>query len=314
MRTRHVTRTLTAALVASGLVLSAAACSKDPGSTSPAPTKSAGVPTLKVDSALRAKLPQKIKDAGTMTSVNSGAFPPYTISAAGGDATKVEGASVDLEQALGQLLGVKIQDATVSGLSGELNGIGSGRYDFAFGPVGDFTSRETTVDFVDWVQEFVVFAVPKGNPKKITSLDTACGTRIAVQAGGSAEKVIKTQSTTCTAAGKPAIEVQSYADQPTSIMAVKSGRADAFFSSQAPLTYFVKQSNGELELAGTGQANGFDKLVQGAVVPKGSPLGQVLQEGLQKLFDNGTYAAVMSKWGLDGNKLDKPGLNLAAKK
>ncbi|NJC73512.1 ABC transporter substrate-binding protein [Planosporangium thailandense] len=312
MRTSRVTRTLTAVLVASGLTL--AACSKDPGSTNPAPTKSAGVPTQKVDAALRAKLPQKITDAGTLTSVNTGAFPPYTISAAGGDATKVEGASVDLEKALGELLGVKVQDTTVSGLSGELSGIASQRYDFAFGPVGDFPEREATVDFVDWVQEFVVFAVPKGNPKKITSLDSACGTRIAVQAGGSAEKVIKTQSTACTAAGKPAVEVQSYADQPTSIMAVKSGRADAFFSSQAPLTYFVKQSNGELELAGTGQANGFDKLVQGAVVPKGSPLGQVLQEALQKLFDNGTYAAVMSKWGLDGNKLDKPGLNLAAQK
>jgi polar amino acid transport system substrate-binding protein len=312
MRNRHVTRTLTAVLVASGLTL--AACSKDPGSTSPTPTKSAGVPTQKVDAALRAKLPQKVKDAGTLASVNTGAFPPYTISAAGGDATKIEGASVDLEKAVGELLGVKVTDVTINGLSAELSGIASQRYDFAFGPVGDFTDRETSVDFVDFVQEFVVFAVPKGNPKKITSLDSACGTRIAVQAGGSAEKVIKTQATTCTSAGKPAIEVQSFADQPTSILAVKSGRADAFFSSQAPLTYFVKQSGGELELTATGQANGFDKLYQGAVVPKGSALGQVVQEALQKLFDNGTYAAVMTKWGLDGNKISAPGLNLAAKK
>jgi polar amino acid transport system substrate-binding protein len=311
MRTSHATRTVTALLVASGLTLGA--CSKDPGSPA-TPAKSGGVSTQKVDAALRAKLPQKVADAGTLTSVNTGAFPPYTISAAGGDATKIEGASVDLEKALGELLGVKVQDVTVSGLSSELSGISSQRYDFAFGPVGDFPEREATVDFVDWVQEFVVFAVPKGNPKKITSLDSACGTRIAVQAGGSAEKVIKTQSATCTAAGKPAVEVQSFADQPTSILAVKSGRADAFFSSQAPLTYFVKQSNGELELAGTSQANGFDKLVQGAVVPKGSPLGQVLQEAMQKLFDNGTYSAVMSKWGLDDNKISAPGLNLAAKK
>ena len=59
------------------------------------------------------------------------------------------------------------------------------------GPVGDFKSRQEANDFVDWVQEYVVFAVHKGNPKKINSLDDACGARIAVQAGGSAEKVIK---------------------------------------------------------------------------------------------------------------------------
>lgn len=28
--------------------------------------------------------------------------------------------------------------------------------------MGDFKSRQTPADFVDWVQEFVVFAVPKG--------------------------------------------------------------------------------------------------------------------------------------------------------
>ena len=50
---------------------------------------------------------------------------------------------------------------------------------------------------------------------------------------------------------RPAVQVESYKDQPTSILSVQSGRADAFFSSEAPLTYFVKQSGGALELAGT---------------------------------------------------------------
>ena len=139
----------------------------------------------------------------------------------------------------------------------------SGRYQFAFGPVGDFASREEANDFVDWVQEYVVFAVQKGNPKGITSLDTACGTRIAVMAGGSAERVINAQSEKCVADGKTAIEVQSYTDQPSSILAVRSKRADAFFSSQAPLTYFVSQANGQLELAGVGQKNGFSDLLSG---------------------------------------------------
>ena len=81
--------------------------------------------------------------------------------------------------------------------------------------------------------------------------------------------MIKAQAEKCTADGKPTLEVQSYTDQPTSILSVRSKRADAFFSSQAPLTYFVQQSNGELELAGVGKPNGFEDLFQGAVVHQG---------------------------------------------
>jgi hypothetical protein len=58
--------------------------------------------------------------------------------------------------------GVKIEHATVGGLPALLAGVNAGRYQFAFGPIGDFKEREAANDFVDWVQEFVVFATLKG--------------------------------------------------------------------------------------------------------------------------------------------------------
>lgn len=264
------------------------------------------VPKQTVNEALRARLPEKIRTDGKMISVNNGSFPPYEIVTG----TELTGASADLTDAIGQMLGVKIEHEAVSGLPALLAGINSGRYQFAFGPVGDFKTREEANDFVDWVQEFVVFSVQKGNPKAISSLDSACGNRIAVMAGGSAEKVIQVQAEKCKTEGKPALEVQSYTDQPSSILSVRSKRADAFFSSQAPLTYFVSQANGQLELSGVGQKNGFDDLYQGAVVPKGSPLGPVLLDSIKALMDNGTYAAIMKKWGLENNMIKQPGLNL----
>ncbi|MBT2229195.1 ABC transporter substrate-binding protein [Nonomuraea sp. NEAU-A123] len=263
------------------------------------------------DQALFDRLPDKVKTAGKLVSVNNGSFPPYEI--AGTDGKTLTGAAAELADELGGLLGVKIEHVTVDGLPSQLTGIAAGRYDLALGPVGDFPDRQVSNDFVDWVQEFVVFAVPKGNPKKIQSIADTCGLRISVMAGGSAEKVIKAQSDTCVKDGKKKVEVQSYKDQPTSILAVRSSRADGFFSSQAPLTYFVKQSGGELELAGTGQANGFDTLYQGAVVAKDSPLRDVLKDGIQQLIDDGTYEKVMTKWGTNGNMLKKAGVNLAAK-
>jgi polar amino acid transport system substrate-binding protein len=266
------------------------------------------IPTQSVDAALRAKLPKAVLDAGELVAVNSGSFPPYDII---GDNHELTGASADLETAVGELLGIRIRNETVSGLAGVLGGIKSGRYQLDMGPDGDFPDREPANDFIDWVREYVVFAVPKGNPKNIHDIADTCGLRIAVQAGGSAEQVIKKQVTVCTDAGKPAVEVQSFQDQPTSILAVRSNRSDAFFSSQAPLTYFVQQANGQLELTAIGRANGFSNIFQGTVVPKGSALGAVLLEAYQTLFRNGTYAAIMKKWNLTGNMLDAPGLDFA---
>lgn len=266
------------------------------------------IPVQKVDQALHDRLPAEIKSAGKMTSVNNGSFPPYEIVEG---PTSMSGASADLTEALAQLLGIKIEHATVSGLSGVLAGIKSGRYQLAIGPIGDYPDRQAKNDFIDFVQEFVVFAVQKGNPSNINGLEDTCGKRIAVMAAGSAEQVIRKQSKACTDAGKPAVTVQSFTDQPSSILAVRSKRSDAFFSSQAPLVWFVEQAHGQLELTGQGKKNGFGDIFQGTVVPKDSALGKVVLDGYKELFANGTYAAIMKKWKLDGNQIAEPGVNLA---
>ncbi|TDD33049.1 ABC transporter substrate-binding protein [Nonomuraea terrae] len=304
-------RILGAALLAGALLL--AGCGANPEEAegvldSQQPTGASAAAQVK-DQALYDRLPDKAKQAGKLISVNNGSFPPYEI--AGADGRSLTGASADMSEAIGQVLGVRIEHVTVDGLPSSLTGIASGRYDFAIGPVGDFADRQKANDFVDWVKEYVVFAVPKGNPDKIGSVADTCGLKISVMAGGSAEAVIKKQSETCAKEGKPKIGVQSYKDQPTSVLAVSSGRADAFFSSQAPLTYFVSQAGGKLELAGKGQANGFDDLYQGAVVAKDSPLRDVLKDAFQKLMDNGTYDQIMARWGTSDNALDQAGVNLA---
>lgn len=305
-------RTLTLVAAFSTGLLLAACAAEDPDAaaeTESVTQDAANVPSVEQSDELRSRLPDEIIDAERIISVNSGSFPPYTI--VGSDESNNTGASTDLLNALGELWGVEVEEQTVDGLSSILTGISAGRYDIGFGPIGDFKERQENIDFVDFVQEFVVFAVEAGNPESITDLESTCGKKVSVQAGGSAEKVIKQQSDACTEAGEDAVEVMSFKDQPQSILAVQSGRAHAFFSSQAPLTYFVEESGGALELAGTGQANGFDTLYQGAVVEKDSELGPLLQDSLQELFDNGVYEAIMKKWNLADNMIDETGMNMA---
>jgi polar amino acid transport system substrate-binding protein len=267
----------------------------------------AEIPVQKFDKALHDRLPAEIQKSGVIRDVVNGSFPPYSIVSPD---RKVTGAVQDFSKALSEILGVKITHANVSSLSSTLMGLQSGRYDVSIGPIGDFPNREAKNDFVDYVQEYVVFAVKKGNPLKINGLEDTCGRRVSVMAGGSAERVIRKASEVCVNAKKPAVTVLSFDTQTASALAVRSGRADAFFSSQAPLTYFVSLNKNYLELAAVGKKNGFNDLYQGAVFAKDSPLTAVFLDAFKVIFENGTYKAIMEKHGLVNNMTAKPGKNL----
>lgn len=259
--------------------------------------------------ALHDKLPAAIKDSGVIRNVLDGSFPPYySVS----PDKQITGAMADFAQALSELFGVKIEHTVIPTLSANLMGLQAGRFDISIGPAGDYPDREAKNDFVDYVQEYVVFAVKKGNPYKINGLEDTCGRKISVTAGGSAETVIKQASEQCLKNSKPAITVLTFDSQTTAALAVRSGRADAFFSSQAPLSYFVSLNKDYLELAAVGKHNGFGQIFQGAVLPKDSALTPVILEAFQVLFDNGTYRAIMQKHNLQYNMIDKPGKNLGA--
>ena len=267
----------------------------------------AGIPSQKFDKSLHDMLPASIQKSGVIRNAVDGSFPPYYIVTPD---KKIEGALSDFTKALSEILGVKIEHSLVPSLPGTLMGLQSNRYDISLGPIGDFPNREGKNDFVDYVQEYVVFAVRKGNPLKINGLEDICGRRVAVMAGGSAERVIKQASAACTKEKKQAVVIQSYDTQTTSALAVRSGRADAFFSSQAPLTYFVSQNKGYLELAAVGKKNGFNDLYQGAVLPKDSALTPAVLGAFKVMFKNGTYKAIMEKHNLHNNITKKPGKNL----
>ena len=274
-------------------------------------SQAATVPLIDVqtyDAELAARLPDSVRKSGILRNVVTGSFVPYTIA---NPDQSIDGATADFAKAVGEVLGVKVTHTVAQGFAAMLMGIRSGRFDVSLEPCGDFPDREGQNDFADYVQEYVIFAVKKGNPKKINDIADTCGLRVSVMSGGSAERTMRKQSEACVAIGRKPVTIMSFEGQAAPLLAVRSGRADAFFSSQAPLTHFVSQDATRLELAAVGRKNGFDDLYQGAVVAKGSPLGAVLVKVFEKLHESGAYDKIMEKWGLANNKLAQPGLNIA---
>ncbi|MGC0363850.1 polar amino acid transport system substrate-binding protein [Rhodococcus sp. 27YEA15] len=299
---------LTSSAVAVGLAVSLVACSSsDTPDTTTAVTSAVELPEASFNQALHDSLPSEIKDSGTLRLAGF-QFPPYAYYSE--DGKTLQGMYVEVAQSLEKVLGVKIDFNVEPSIGDVTTALKSGRADASLSSLADLPTTEETFDFADWIREYVIFMVKKGNPKNITDIDSTCGTSIATLQGGPSEKVLQTKTEECTKDGKEPINILTFADQNTAVLAVRSGRADAAFSQQIPLTYYVSQDS-NFELAGVNQANGFPNLYFGAYALKDRPIVDVLLGAFESLRTDGLYDAWLTKYGIESNNLDDFGINLA---
>lgn len=264
-----------------------------------------------LDQELHDALPQKIKDDGVMQVVISGPNPPWWM-ADEANVGSYTGAAAELMDAIGEILGVDIKVVAIPDISGAFAAISAERYAFGFFPYADSVGgpRERPgAEFVDVIQEVVPFLVHAGNPKGIESMTTLCDVTVAALVNAATYKVAEARAAECKADGKD-LTVLGVKSVPDGVLAIKSGRADTFFTGGASLFYAAKTSNGELEVVGQDADNGFPGQFMGALLPKGSALSPTLLAAFQQLFDNGKYAEILKRYGLDSEIIDKPGINL----
>ncbi|MGW6443220.1 transporter substrate-binding domain-containing protein [Lentzea sp. NPDC055074] len=255
------------------------------------------------------QLPQQFKDSGVIRFAGD-SHPPYRI--VGADGTTVTGLDHDLQQALGKVLGVRMETTIVPGLPAALSGMLSGRYDAFNGPVKDTAEREKQFDAVVWMVTRTAYLVPKASSGGIKASDDLCGKRVAAVSGSIVQDQVVRLTDWCVKKGKPQVQFIGLADTNGTILAAKSGRADAagmtesaaidaLAAAKDDFTY-VKQTDE--------QGAGVDKLAM--LLPKASGLGPVMHQAFQEIFANGEYARIMKQYGLENVQVDKPEINTAA--
>jgi polar amino acid transport system substrate-binding protein len=300
------------ALIGTVAAVSLTACAS---SATPAATETTAatpgaesIPLPELDQDLHDSLPESVLDSGTLTLATI-QLPPYAYK--GEDGTTYQGLNVDTAAALEAILGVKVDLEIAPGVADIFTGFDSDKYDASIAPLSDIPATQEKYDFADWLSEFVVFVQPAAEAESdtIDSLEAACGHSIATLQGGTAQKVLEAAQADC---GDKPITIDLYGDQDKAILAVKSGRADAAFSSQIPLTYYVEQDD-TLALSGANSTdNGFPPFWVGAFAPKGDPIVETLLGAFDGLKEAGTYDALLEKYGITANSLDEFGLNLSA--
>lgn len=254
-----------------------------------------------VDVRLHNMLPADIKSAGVIQAATNAEYPPYEY--LGTDGKTVLGIDPDLAAKVSALIGVKIQFVNLP-WSSVIPGVQAGRYVMAWSDATDLKSREKTVDILDYVRQGQGFMWKKGGHAINTVLD-ACGTKVAVNQGSDAIGYVQSISKKCTAAGKPAVVMQTFPSQDTSVLAVKSGRVDATVNASETNAWVAQHSGGTLLAGGPTFFDG----VSGIVFPKHSQLTNVIRLALNELKSNGSYAKVFAKYGIPKNVVNSFTIN-----
>jgi polar amino acid transport system substrate-binding protein len=296
------------------LLIGLTACSSSSKSTSTATTvapaaapstagtgASASIPAASPDQAAAGQLPAAIKSKGSLTVALDATYAPDESIAA--DGHTIVGLDADLSNAIGQVLGLKVQlqNATFDTI---IPGLLSGKFDIGASSFTDTKDREKQVDFVTYFTAGEGFYVPNNSTQTFDGLDSLCGHKVSVEKGTTEETDAQTQSKTCQTSGKPAVTVLSFQDQNAANLAVSSGRADLGFADSQVAAYVVAQSNGQFKVSG----QPFETAPYGFAVPKNG-IGPAVLAAVKDLMSSGLYVQILQKWGLQSGAISSPVIN-----
>ena len=254
-------------------------------------------------SATAAKLvPASYKGHTLISAMDASYAPDESI---GPDGTTIVGFDVDLMKGLATTLGISVvaQNVTFDSI---IAGIQSGRYASGNSSFTDTKTRQKSVNFVDYFSAGEAFYVKKGTPATFTSLASLCGTSVAVESGTVEESDAQGQTAQC-ARNKP-LSVASNNTQDLANAAISSGHQKVGFLDSQIAAYVVKTSNGAFVLSG----KPFAVAPYGIAVAKttdGLKFAKAIQAALGVMKSNGSYLAILNKWGVAPGAVSSFGLN-----
>jgi len=208
--------------------------------------------------------------------------------------TTMVGFDIDMIHALATTLGVQINENNVT-FDNIIPGIQSGRYAIGNSSFTDEKSRELKVNFVDYFQAGEGVYVAASSSATFTGFKSFCGHTVAAETGTSEVKDATSANKTCPKGKK--ITIRSFPNQTQANAAVLSGQATYGFVDSQVAGYIVATSSGRYKLVGSA-VNVAPYGIATSKTPNGHALALAIQAAFKVLIANGTYHAILAKWGL----------------
>jgi len=231
-------------------------------------------------------------------------YMPYTDIKDG----KMVGLDAEILQAAAAALGLQIE-TQVTDFKGMLNSVQSGRADITIGGIGWSKERSEKGLFTDPVY-YSPAAMAVVGDKPYKTVDDLKGLRLGTVSGYVWEQSIK---------AVPGAQVKVYPDANGFFADLAAGRIDVGFidpllvtyqrqvqpDSKFQLSYLTPPT--DAQIAGIPAYKYFRQIQVAFYLPKqATKLEQALDAQIDKLYENGQLAAMVTKWGGDPNQFCKP--------
>ena len=320
------TRLLSALAVVPLLALAACAGSaeaKDDAGSAPSSSGSAStalkinttpdqdrVTTTKDDAAI-ALLPDAVKKSGVLkVATTASGLPPLGFLA--DDEKTPIGNEPDIANLVADALGLKL-DLEVKAWADWPLAVQSGDVNAVISNVTVTEERKELYDFSSYRNDQLGWLVGANSKvKEIKEPKDIAGLKVAVGSGTNQEKILLAWNDQNVKAGLKPIDggVPQYYDQFQDVLlALQSGRIDTYVGPNATAAYSAGTSPDEYKVVGT-LNGGWPDTAQIAVgTLKGSGLAPAVTAALNHAIDDGSYAKVLARWGLQAEAITKSETN-----
>jgi len=251
-----------------------------------------------------AELPESIKQAGVLRLTVNSTYAPmeYRDPAT----NELVGLDIDLANEIAKRLGVKIvwSETPFAELIPSLQ---TRRADFIISGISDRSSRRETADFVDYLTTSPqIFVLTENAAKSAIEL---CGKRVGTTRSTSFPiEIEKWSRQNCEAGGKPAVQYVPGENSIDVRNQLKQGRIDAAVQGSETLPYAQQQEAGKYRVVGEPFSTGY----QGIMFRKDdAALREVVTQHLAAMIADGSYKAILDKYGLSANAVPQPMTNAA---
>jgi polar amino acid transport system substrate-binding protein len=256
---------------------------------------------------IAAQVPEAIASDGTLVVGHSaGNFPPLVLVA--DDETTQVGNEIDVAYLVADVLGLEVDLQSTSWENLFLS-VESGAIDVGFSNITVTEERKEKFDFASYrVDSLAWEAAADSDITAVDGPEDVAGKSVAVGSGTNQEQVLLTWNDRAVADGLEPVDIQYYEEAADFLLALSSGRIDLYFGP-APSASYRHLTTGETKIVGTVPGGGDVPAQIAAMTVKGSGLAEPIAAALNHLIENGQYAEVLAKWGVEVESIAESEVN-----
>ncbi|TPM93597.1 ABC transporter substrate-binding protein [Mesorhizobium sp. B2-1-3A] len=240
-----------------------------------------------------------VKQSGTLAVANTLDYAPFEYLDADGKQT---GIIIELAGEVAKLVDAKL-DVQRTPFPSMIPGLAAGRFKIAWETFSATPERLKQVDFVMFLKAGLAVSTSPDKKASFSGDTPLCGKRIGVSAGSASDFLVDKLGKECTDKGQAAIEKSVFNSSTDIVQAVLSDRVDARMDDATASSFFEVTSKGQLVVLPTL----YEVAPLGMAIAKDDKeTADMMVGALAELFKNGTYKAILDKYGMGAYAIKEP--------